>query len=141
MSMTTVPSHGYLSSTRRSSRSGSPRTLVAALLLILVASLLPGRAPDAAAARQVHVKVRGHIVALSPQQLKVRDRHGVLHVVLLTPTTTYWHKLDHKAFGDLKMAMRVYVLGVPNPDGTVTALRVHLYYPRAHISRKHRSHP
>ena len=35
-----------------------------------------------------------------------------------------------KTVGDLKIGMRVYVLGLPNRDGTVTALRIHIYYPK-----------
>ena len=116
-------------------RRGIAIVLLAALLA-LPAGTLEGRAAAiAAGSSTVHVRVQGHIVALAAGQIKVRDRRGAVHTVLLTPATTYWHKLERKSFSDLRMAMRVYVLGLPASSGVVTALKVHIYYPTAHKTR------
>jgi hypothetical protein len=111
--------------------------LTTGLLLALLAGGTAGprgienaAAMAAMASGPVHVRIQGHIVALSPSQIKVRDRRDVVHTILLVSTTTYWYKLQHKTFRDLTMGMRVYVLGLPGKTGAVTALRIHLFFPR-----------
>jgi hypothetical protein len=76
---------------------------------------------------QVHVHIQGHITTLSRGQIKVRDRRNVIHMISLTSTTTYWHKLDQITYGALKIGMRVYVLGLPGKSGIITALKIHIY--------------
>jgi hypothetical protein len=113
--------------------------LLTGLLLAALISPAGAELPNAQAAGVVHARIQGHIVALSTTQLKVRDRRGQVHTIILNSTTTYWNKLTPKSVHDLKMGMRVYVTGVPNSDGTVTALKIHLYYPQPSKAKKAKS--
>lgn len=100
--------------------------------IALVGALLTTIAPQGVArAAAVHVRVQGHIVAIAAHQIKVRDRLSVVHMVMLTSVTTYWYKLEARSARDLKMDMRVYVLGTANKDGSIAALKIHLYYSKA----------
>jgi hypothetical protein len=113
--------------------------LLTGLLLAPLISPAGAGTSNAQAAGVVHARIQGHIVALSTTQLKVRDRRGLVHTVILNSTTTYWNKLTPKTVHDLKMGMRVYVTGLPNADGTVTAIRIHLYYPQPSKAKKAKS--
>jgi hypothetical protein len=120
--------------TRRHVLAGA--SLLTGLLLGVLLSPAGAGRPGAQAAGVVHAHIQGHIVALNTTQLKVRDRRGAVHTIILNSTTTYWNKLTPKTVHDLKMGMRVYVTGVPNSDGTVTALKIHLYYPQPSKAKK-----
>lgn len=112
-------------------------------VVLLVAGIMWGSGSGLSAAHargsalSSHVKVRGYITALSPRLL-VRDKQGAVHTVVLTSSTTYWHLKQRLTRSALKSGLRVYVLGTANSDGSVTALRIHIYYPRTSHTTRHR---